>query len=83
MRVNMGTSIVRSFPFTWMTTQRTGMESRKFDNITKALASGTSRRGVLKGALGGAIGGAIGMLGLSRGAAQPQERSASAIARTR
>jgi hypothetical protein len=47
------------------------MESRKFDDLTKALATGTSRRGVLKGALGGL---AAGLLGSSRGAAQPADK---------
>ncbi len=49
------------------------MESRRFDELTKTLSSGTTRRGMLKGLLGGGAGGALGMLGLSRGAAQPNK----------
>lgn len=46
------------------------MEPRKFDDLTKALASGATRRGVLKGMVGSAVGGALGMLGLSGAHAQ-------------
>lgn len=36
------------------------MEPRQFDDISRALASGSSRRGVLKGMLGGLIAGVLG-----------------------
>ena len=45
------------------------MDGHRFDDLTRALAAGTSRRRVLKGLLGGAAGAALGSLGLGRGAA--------------
>lgn len=43
------------------------MDTRKFDTLTKSLATGTSRRSVI----GGLFGGAFGITGLSRAAAGP------------
>ncbi len=35
------------------------MDGQRFDNLTRALARGSSRRGVIKGLMGGALGGAL------------------------
>jgi hypothetical protein len=40
------------------------MDSQKFDGITRALASGTSRRSVLRGMFGTAFGGALATIGV-------------------
>lgn len=39
------------------------MDDRTFDGLTKALASGTSRRRLVKGVLAGAVGGAVSLAG--------------------
>lgn len=47
------------------------MDSQKFDDIAKSLASGTSRRTVLRGMAGSTLGGVLAMMGLTRGSAKP------------
>jgi hypothetical protein len=47
------------------------MDPQKFDGISRALASGTSRRSVLRGLLGTAMGGALGLVGVTKGSTQP------------
>ncbi len=39
------------------------MDDRSFDNLTRAVAAGGTRRGVLRGLLGGALGGPLALLG--------------------
>lgn len=46
------------------------MDGQRFDEVTKALASGTTRRGVIKGLVGSGVAGVLSIMGLSRGAAQ-------------
>ena len=43
------------------------MDDKQFEELTKALASGQSRRRVLKGLAGGAIAGVAGLFGARRG----------------
>ena len=45
------------------------MDGHRFDDLTRALASGSSRRRVLKGLVGGAAGGALSLVGLRRAGA--------------
>lgn len=47
------------------------MDQERFDQMTRALASGQSRRGVLKGLVGSVLGGALAGMGLASGAAKP------------
>ena len=47
------------------------MDKERFDRITRRLASGQSRRGVLKGLVGSALGGTLAAMGLASGAAKP------------
>lgn len=49
------------------------MDSQKFDGITRALASGTSRRSVLRGMFGTAVGGALATIGVRAAGAQPSK----------
>ena len=46
------------------------MDGQRFDNLTKALASGASRRRVLKGLVGGIAGGLAAAFGRHRVGAQ-------------
>jgi hypothetical protein len=49
-----------------------GMDGSRFDNLTKTLAAGVSRRGVVRGALGGLAGAALAALGRKSAEAQPK-----------
>ena len=46
------------------------MDAKKFDECTKALATGASRRQVIKGLAGGMLGALAGMFGGARGAVE-------------
>ena len=54
------------------------MDGRRFDDLTKALAGGATRRRVLRGALGGAAGAVLALLGRGRGAEAGPPRPAGA-----
>jgi hypothetical protein len=49
------------------------MDSKRFNELTKALASGKSRRGVVKGLAAGLVGGVFGLRG--RGATEAREKT--------
>ena len=48
------------------------MDQERFDHITRTLASGQTRRGVLKGLTGMVAGGLLAAIGVSEAAAKPQ-----------
>jgi len=48
------------------------MDQERFDELTRTLASGQSRRGLLKGLTGTAIGGLLAAVGLSETSAKPE-----------
>jgi uncharacterized protein YndB with AHSA1/START domain len=49
------------------------VDGQRFDDLTKALAAGASRRAVLKRLAGGAVGGALSLLGLAGARAQDDD----------
>lgn len=49
------------------------MDSKRFNELTKALASGQSRRGVVKGLAAGLVGGVFGLRG--RGGTEAREKT--------
>ncbi len=48
------------------------MDQQRFDQLTKTLATGKSRRGLLKGLTGITLGGALAAIGLGETVAHPQ-----------
>jgi hypothetical protein len=57
------------------------MDSKRFNELAKALASGQSRRGVVKGLAAGFFGGAVGFLGRGRADAAAGPRRPGSICR--
>lgn len=50
------------------------MDPKRFDDLSKGLATGTSRRSLVKGISGGVLGGALAMVGLGKASAKPPVR---------
>ena len=48
------------------------MDQERFDQLTRTLASGQSRRGVLKALTGAVLGGAVAAVGVGEAAAKPE-----------
>src|SRR5688500_15844316 len=51
---------------------RTIMDGRRFDDATRALANGVSRRGVLRGLIGGTLGGMLALANHRDGLGAPR-----------
>ncbi len=54
------------------------MDGQKFDELVRGLATGSSRRRVLKGIGGGALAGALSLVGMRRGRAQEEDLECAA-----
>ncbi len=59
------------------------MDDRRFDDLTRAISEGTSRRAMLKGVLGGSLAALLAAIGLDDADAQELEADASCRRRCR